>query len=242
MSLEGHKRVGKRLITPLNQIGMNGVSYYRELYPELLWMGFIRESFVAKDAVALILDLAKKAKELSAQRIENDRLPGKAVHNFSLCSSYGFLNEKEKEALKASLSEEGLSGLQESLAPLILLYDEFPLAFLGPPQHVYNRAELLATLKRVVEKYGNKYEIPGLFIQATSLYVKVELGALKYTGNAKLPNLNAIFEDPESEEGRMAASRVRATVLAEIAIGNADDRVWSKKFWNQGARIDGCEF
>lgn len=234
MSLSDHKKVGKRFVTPLNEIGIEGISYYRELFPELLWMGFVREQAIAKDAIAMILEFAKAAKE-----IRGDARP---VLNFSFVSSYRLLGDSEKTQLIAAVPEETLLRFQEALAPLNLIYSNYPLAFIGQPRDPIDRDALLAELKRVIAKYSDKYDQAGMFIQATAFYVRVASGQLILTNGVSMPNLNKIFLDPDSDEGKMAASSVRAAIMTEAAMMEPSEKSWAREFWNQGAEIDGCQF
>jgi hypothetical protein len=233
VALGDHKKVGKRFVTPLNELGIQGVSYYRELFPELLWMGFVRERAIQRDAAAIILELAKSADELWLAG-------GKPPLNFSFCSSYSRLDDSTKENLKSALSPDNLLRLQDSLAPLNLIYLNYPMAFLGPPREPEDRDVLLSEIKRVIRKYANKYEQPGLFLQATAFYIRVSLG--RVSSHAELPDINKIFTDPESDEGKIAASSVRAAIMAESAMRGTPEPNWPKEFWNQGAKIDKCEF
>ncbi len=53
--------------------------------------------------------------------------------NFSLASSYSFLDSDQKNAIVIEIDKKNfLPVLQKSLAPLICLYDGFPMAFIEP--------------------------------------------------------------------------------------------------------------
>jgi hypothetical protein len=39
--LKDHKRIGKRFVPPLMQLGIEEVNYINELLPEIIWMGLV---------------------------------------------------------------------------------------------------------------------------------------------------------------------------------------------------------
>jgi hypothetical protein len=234
MSLEGHKKVGQKFVTPLNQLGIKPLSYYREVFPELLWMGFIRERNKGTVAVSLIRDLALRTKEVRQRTGSNGPL------NLSYCSSYGALTETEKTILRDELPPLILEELREALAPLTL-YEGFSLAFLGKSQNGYGKDVLLNLLKAVMLKYADKFEAPGAFLQAMSVEIRIATGSLGFAPHMTPLDMTPVLQNLESHEAKENAGRIRNLVLVEAATRTATGFPWSKSFWNQGTKIDGCK-
>lgn len=233
--LKGHKRVGKRYIPPMVQLGLNEVSYVNQLLPEIVWIGLINDRLGYEEGIDLSQRLAQTAKDIH----KTDKYV-----NFAFCSSYRVLTASEKKQLVEKLgSTSDLTNLQSCLAPLTVLYEGFPLIYLGLATDTPDKAILLERLKYCIERHINKYGIQGMAIQTCVVYIRGITGGLHIPKDIEVPDLNAIFTDPDSEKARRAAGFVRATVLTEITPDREGyDNSWSRSFWNQGVIIDGCKF
>lgn len=164
--------------------------------------------------------------------------------NFSLSSSFSILNEEQQNEIVSDLKKrELLIKMQISLAPLICLYEGFPMAFLGPPPEQIKNEILINNLKQCVKKCIDKYSQPGMVIQATSMYIRGITGGLHFASHLKPPNIEKIIQDFESEEGQRAASSVRAFMISEyMPLGRNLSDSWASSFWNQNYKIDKCQY
>jgi len=233
--LSDHKKVGSKFIPPLAQLEMTELSYVNQIFPEILWIGLLnrREGYHA--GIKVVEFLAKRICELR----KNEKFL-----NFSLASSYFELDFNQKSKIIEELKKENNhSILQGSLAPLIYLYEGFPMSFIGPPSEHISRDTLIHVLKECVTECINKYEKPGMVLQATVLYIRGITGGVFFANGIKPPDLNKIISDFDSEEAQRAASSVRAFVLSEsMPMGEKKHDIWARSFWNQGYKIDKCNF
>jgi hypothetical protein len=187
--------------------------------------------FTVQDSGTKITELAFSLKETSY------------FVNFTLASSYNSLSEDRKRMLLEKLEEAScLDILRVSLAPLVTLYRGFPLSFIGPSSHI-DRTDLIQAMKTAVKNCMDKYDTPSLAIQTNVLYLRGKMGGLFYTSNIQVPDLNSLIDAPESEEAKRAAGFVRNGVMSEfMPMGKAKDDTWAKAFWDQGYKIDACDF
>jgi hypothetical protein len=211
------------------------VSYVHQLLPEIIWIGLINDALGYRKGAELVAQLAKTAKQIHDSKIS---------YNFALARSYAILATEEQGRINEALERLGiLRQLRELLAPLILLYDGFPLAFLGRNDELPERMWLIERLKQTVEKHMDKYRTPGMAIQATMIYVRGITGGLFFAKEMSVPNLDAILADPESEDAKHAAGFVRSSAMMEVMPPAVDgESEWARSFWNQGLRIDKCDF
>lgn len=234
--LKDHKRIGKRFIPPFLQLGgLREVSYINMVLPEILWMGLIIDNLDYRAGVSFCEKTATLAFDAHASEKHL---------NFALCSSYTMLDTDAKNKYLTLLKKEKLLELlQEYLAPLIILYHDFPMSFLGLTCKRLDKGVLITRLKEAITRYMNKYEQPGLVLQALTMYIRGMTGALYYSKEIEPPDLNALIEDPESEAAQRAGAHVRTHVLGEVSL--PDDEAtsnWSTTFWDQRLDIDTCEF
>lgn len=234
--LAAHKRVGKKYVPPMMQIGrFSEVSYVQTILPETIWMGLLNDSLGYMQGLELAVAMAKTAyRAYGSQKFVN----------FALSSSYSILDEGAKREVIEEADRLGKLGvLRRLLMPLLALYEGCPISFFGPSEEWEgDREALVERMKAAVERHFWKYETPAMVLQANVVYIRGICGGLHYVGEVKPPDLNAIIEAPESEEGKRSASSVRASVLMEF---NSEtgyvDIGWPASFWNQGLLIDTCE-
>lgn len=233
--LEGYKRNGKRFIPPIALLkNIQELSSVNQLLPETIWMGLINERLGYKKGIELAFSLAT---------ITNENCMSDKFVNFALCSSYTVLKEEEKLKVVERLEKNSnLPILRTCIAPLIMLYEECPLNFLGTNKDVLQRPKLISQIKTCVKNHIDKYSVPGLAIQAEVAYIRGATGGLYLPEGMEPPDLNAMLDEPNSEKGEKASAFVRAFALSEILEEGDDDKYyWPREFWNQGVRIDKCE-
>ncbi len=233
--LDDHQRMGKKFIPPLAQLKTKPVSYVNQLLPEMLWMGLVHDELGYREGIRLCHALA-----VTAHKIHN---PKKHI-NFALCSAYLKLSEAERTELIKQLAEgESLEQLNNCIAPLTILYEGFPLAFLGLPVDSLDRTILVKKLKGSISRHIIKYETPALAIQAAVVYIRGITGGLHLPAQMTPPDLDSIVTAPESENAKRAGAFVRSFVLMEISLaGEEHTDAWARSFWNQGLVVDDCEF
>jgi hypothetical protein len=234
--LEGHKKVGNKFIPPMMQLpNWSEISYVNLMLPEIIWMGLINDEFGYRDGISLSTNLANRAFELK----ETDK------HiNFALVSNFSLLsNEKKIELIKGLEESLEIGRYRHSLLPLIVLYEDFPLSFIGAGEEEYDREQLIEKMKACIDRYIDKYETPAMIIQANLMYIRGTNGGLHVASHIEIPDLNVLIEDPESEAAKRAGGFVRISAMQEF-MPMGEDRYgdWSKIFWDQGYKIDKCDF
>jgi hypothetical protein len=232
-TLEGYKRKGKRFIPPMKQLpGVREQSYVNDMLPELIWLGLIHDRMGCRfgaRTLEIVLELTKEWPK-----------PEKPV-NYAMQSAYAELSESQKtEIVDAWQSQHLLNDIQHALAPLVLLYDGFSLAFVGPPSTVISEEALIQRIKQCVGKHLDKYETPGIVLHGAMILTRLIAGTIKFAAHIDIPDFNAVIEKPGTDEAKRAASFMRANAMAEIGMLElAKD--WPRYFWNRGAELSPCE-
>jgi hypothetical protein len=230
--LRGHKRVGKRFIPPMKQLpSLKLTSYVNDILPELIWLGLIN------DRLGFIRGARFFEKIVTAATNVAGEPPYK---NFALVSQLGALNATQKKSFLCELSKTDiLEPLRDYVAPMILLYDDCPIEFIGSPNANYRKSDLIKVIRDCVGRHIDKYETPGIVLNGTILLARLVAGTISL--QAEMPNFNAIVDDPASEEAKRAAAFMRANALAEFGMLEIDNG-WARNFWNKNFEICECEF
>jgi len=233
-NLEGYKQRGKRFIPPLKQLpGIREYSYVNDMLPELIWLGLIHDrmsyNFGAR-TLETVVGVTKKWPKLDNPK------------NFATQSAYADITEGQKSEIKNAWNKHSLlNEIQHALAPLVLLYDNFSLSFVGPPSSLISQEVLIQRMKQCVRKHLNKYETPGIVLLGTIMLTRLMAGTIKFAANLDIPDFNSVIEKPETDEAKRAAAFLRSSSMAEFGLLSLKN-IWPKYFWNRGAELSRCEY
>ena len=217
--LPGHKRLGKRFIPPLMQMNIaEHISYIDDILPELIWTGLLNERIGYVESAGVL--------ERISLTVEDIRRPDQHG-NFAIMSTFKTLNDEQNSSLVRRLEEEDVGNvLRNSVAPLTLLYEGFPLSFLGPPDQIYSTDELVSTIKKCVDRVVDKYETPGIMLNGALMFSLLVTKRLSICDEIDIPDFNSVVTAPESDEAKHAAAFLRANALAEFGMRKIDS-TWS---------------
>lgn len=230
--LQGYRREGKRFVPPMKQIpNLKELSYLDDLLPELIWLGLIHDH----------MGYHFGARMLEAIVTAIEHTPPPLVENLALQSTYLKLTDEQKERIVEILRAKGmLPHIQQALAPLSLLYDGFAMLFLGPPPDRWTKESLIQRISECVGSHSDRYKTPAVMLYGCMLLTRLAAHKMFFPKEMDIPDFNAVIESPESDEARRAASFMRASAMAEGAIGR-ETGDWPRKFWNSGAKLSPCE-
>lgn len=230
--LGDHKKEGKKFIPPFNYLlgGFSEINYVERILPEIAWIQYFVEALGKKEGVRIVTSFLKTLFEHQ----KSDVLP-----EFSHLSLIGEIPEAAWVHLSRKLADAGILDLaQEALGPFIRTYPEGnPLRHLvsvtPPPDPA-----AIDLARRVVAALFDRRSATAMFVQAIIVLVELETGKVQYTENVPYPDLDAIFERPDSHEGQRAASHVRNNVNQIHAFyqGKIGDG-WARYFWNRGKAL-----
>jgi hypothetical protein len=167
---------------------------------------------------------------------------GKHGTHYAFLTIYRSFDSDQKERFVGALSKASiLNPLREYVAPLVLLYDECPVRFLGPPETVKSEEQLIHILKACVARHIDKYETPGIVLNGMILISRFLTKSISFSSDIDLPDLNAVIHSPGSKDAKRAAAFMRANALADHGMMNID-QAWARHFWNRGYELSPCEF
>lgn len=231
--LEGHKRVGKRFIPPMKQIDkLTEFSYVDDLLPQLIWLGLINDMIGFIKGARLFEKIVLITHEVLAKS---------ANCNLALLDAYRLLDEGQKVAVVNALEHEGVLGkLRNCLAPLIILYENCPINFIGNPEEVLDEKVMVQRMRDCVGNHLDKYKPPGIVLHGNMLLSRLVTKTISFPASMDMPDFNSVIDAPDSQEAKRAAGFMRANAMAEVAMLNIDCS-WSEYFWNRGAELSPCE-
>jgi len=234
--LSDHQKIGTRFVPPMAQLNMKATRWVDGMMPELLWQGLLVGRYGVREGLGLALTLAKAA---------NNSFPSESKRPFlATASGYGEMTPQQQEETIARLvASEQLPLLQQGLAPLLALYPQCPLAFLFNGQvPTMDADDGLERVKSAVTQLYDKRSKPATVVIANTIFIGALTGKIRYTAQTQMPNLEAVFEYPNTDESREVASRLRASVSAFTnLLGDDVASAWPRYFWNRGLELEPCD-
>ena len=231
--LESHKRIGKRLVPPLSQIGpWKEVSWVDEILPELLWIGLLHAEHGTETGAHVCAEVTKAAKP------ELEALDQNAV--LCLASSFELFDQDHLARIRRRLELAGvLSDLQVAVSPLCVAYPECPLVGLVRGTDDLERAT--AQIRRTLSSLFNRWDEAATFVQIHAVYMAILQGRLFVTRDTSLASFPAVEAYPHTEESRKIAAACRNSVNMLLSVSPPHSATsWSGYFWNRGLELEKC--
>lgn len=232
-NLEGYKRQGKRFIPPMKQLPkLREHSYVNNMLPELIWLGLIHDRADYR--------FGARTLEIVVEITKGMPVPEKSF-NYALQIAYADLSNDVKSTIIRHWDQEGmLETIRDAIAPLVLLYDGSSLAFVGPPSNVLSEEALIHRISNSVANHLDKTETPGIVLHGALLLTRLMAGKVKFMQHIEIPDLNAVIDEPDSDEARKAAAFMRAYAGSEWGMLEVPND-WARHFWNRNAELSDCE-
>ncbi|WP_419227287.1 hypothetical protein [Alteromonas sp. OM2203] len=238
--LKDHKKVGKKFIPPLMQMDMmRETSFVNDRLPCLIWMSALYRRIGDRKATEFIVDFIETAYKCSE---------GEKVAPLQYMGSYTSLPDSIKNELYGTLKTKPyFNDLLSNLEHQYHLLKSYPFAFLfSEHQYGVDREDAIEMLKEDVESLLDRMSSEATKVQVTAVYAEMTSGRMKISAHIDLPDFNAIFKAPESEDAKRVAGFARAHIngfaaasfLKEIGI---PENQWPKTFWDEAFDLDGCE-
>ncbi|MCY4624220.1 MAG: hypothetical protein OXC99_04350 [Chloroflexi bacterium] len=211
---------------------MTESNWMKDRVPELIWIALLNHVFGVEEGTALALSIAKAAAECNQN----------GSRAYAAASDYRELDEEQKVCIRSTLSAGGkLARAHEGLAALIYNYSEFPLAFLAQSVQPNDgfRGSTLSELKETISSIVDREGTPGIFAQATVVYIYMVNGKCTVALGTGLANLPAIEDYPATDESLRVAASIRSAVT--FMLRPLESREWPTTFWTQGRTLEPCE-
>ena len=217
---------------------MQEVSWVKTVLPELLWIALIHDYHGLRKGIELISELGRVARSC---------LKSKALIIFGAISSFGELDDEQKNSIRNKLTSSGaLFLIQKAILPLIAFYPECYLKFLfyHEPSPTDRSKENLERLKSVIDDLYDKTSKRAMMVQATMTWLGFDSGAFKvHKDGTLLANFPEIEKYPLTNLSKKVAASIRAAInMFFIETHYPVHTEWPTYFWNHGLQIDRCYF
>lgn len=227
--LADHKRLGKKLVPPLMQLGNLQLTSWVEVgLPESIWMGVLHEKLGHAEGVQLGLTVTKAIDSVARQFV-------------SLTSEFADVQPEHLAAARAQLSDRDRARLDDALLPFVRLYPECPLAPLVTAGTTHD-ARYIEDFKLFLAEMIQRTSRTATLAQASVLYFALVQGRLQVFKGSSLTHIADIEAYPDTPESRQVASSVRATLNMYFQRQSDATMLWPRYFWNRGFELEPCDF
>ena len=234
--LRDHKKVGKRFIPPLLQIpNMQETSFRDNVLPCLVWVSAIFLRNKDRTAVHNVIQFLIKCGEI----LHDEKSPPLVFLN-----NFNRLTQGQKQSIKAGVeSEPFYTFIRSNVAHQEAIFKDYPLGFLFESNEPdIDRAQAVEWLKADVDALLDRYSMHSTKVQTTTFVSMTATGKAIISSEVDLPDFNAIFTAPDSDESRRVSSFVRASLNSGPDFLNSRDKtnLWANSFWRQCFDLEAC--
>lgn len=231
--LESHKRIGKRLVPPLAEIGpLNEVPWVDRLLPELLWIGLLNAEHGLATGALVCAEVARAAKPELKELDQNAIL--------CLTSSFALFRQGQLARIRERLeSARVLSDFQVAISPLCGAYPKCPLA--GLTRGIDDVESATAKIREVLPSLFNRWDEAATFVQIHAVYMTFMQERLSVSPDTSFANFPAVEAYPRTAESRQIAAGCRGVVNMLLSDSlNDGEMSWPGDFWNRGLELEKC--
>jgi hypothetical protein len=238
--LEDHKQKGKVFQPPLLAMGtFVETAWIDYAVPEFIWILVLMEKYGIQEGSLMSIKLSSIVDPYITSKINN----GSAA---SMLSFYNYLSKAEKEEIIVEMNKASvLEKFKHAFSPFLRLYPECPLNFLikDVNNNSGNANDYLKNYKKSLSDFLDKNSIKSSIVMANVIGFLLTVDRFHVTRDSQIPQLDEIFNYPETDESKHLASFLRSSISMCFNIEWGYDRTnsWIKYFWNQGLKIEQCK-
>jgi len=244
MVLKDHIRRGRKLIPPILDMRtpIQETVWHVERLPELFWLAFVGNRIGDRRTLDLAYEMAV-AVEATIKRL---RANDKAFRAYILSEHDTCSDTERKQIVVEHSGSAWLRELQPHFADMGVLWRYLPVGYLvSAPADESAKPRVVSEVKGMLRACFHRHAKGALIVQASTVALELLTNKLFVAEGLDIPDLNAIFDYPETEESQHAASFVvttcSMTVLARQGTAGASRFTWPRSFWNDCYRQERCE-
>jgi hypothetical protein len=243
MVLEDHVRKGRKLIPPM--LAMNAplkeTNWHVERMPEFFWIALL----INRIGLKITLDLVKQMTQAIQSTISRLRNTEIAIRAYIISEHNTFSAEEKQEIVIEHGDSNWLCTLRPHIADLSSIWPDIPIGYLSFNNSLAKGSDLLDEISNVIEICSYRHEKLALHVQTIVVQTELETGHLKIANRLPIPDLNAIFDYPHTDESQHAAGFVVTTCNCLIMHrhGLIDlPFTWQRSFWNRCYNLQSCKY
>jgi len=243
MVLEDHVSRGKKRIPKLlaGPIPFQDTTWHTERLPELFWLAIALNRLSYRDVLERSFEMANEI-DLSLRQIRGNEVVTRAL----LMSEHLALSVSEKQRLFTTHNNAPwMLAFSPIFADLKLIWPEVPVAYLAPNPANKSIDELTAEVRELLSATMDRNDGLAIAIQSVAVMTEIRTGHLMFLNGVEPPDLNAVFDYPETEASQHAAGFIKVNCTSMIFRGrdkNKCDFDWQRMFWNGCFKLQGCEY
>lgn len=223
--LEGYKRKGKKLVSPINQLGIIRDASWDKTFPELLCIAAIQHKYGVARSIELVHDFCEF---IVAET--NHKWPPFMVSDFIEIPEPIDLHGKDE-----------FDWFVVAQAPLANNFSFYPPAqkILGQYEK-YEARSSVDFVRDVVVNLQDKRSEFSTYCMATWMSIMGRFGKIVFTNNVQPPDLNALLHYPHTDDSQRVASMLRATLNSYK--GPEDyTAIWPRRFFDHAFALADCD-
>lgn len=233
--IDEHERYKKILVSPINRLPINLVSWTRDLLPEFLWIEYLRQAYNE----LVFLELYTEVTQCISSYADG------STNFLGFISDFGRISDDKKKEILIDHKELVVTAFAEPFGQILILYPKSPAAWLLPENWIakqsFDKNASLSSLKATVEKLFQGKDPYSGYLRMIPLRRLFESGKIFLPKTLKIVELLPKYPHNLSDEDRSFCESFGRAIVTPIMQENLADRGWSKYFWRRNFELSPCE-
>ncbi len=241
-AIDAHRRVGKRLVAPMNQLPLRSIGWLRDLLPDMLWLCFqlTVDSTAGLAAIARVLDVMGD--------VIDEHAPDDQIVLDGRLSTFEAVPLGVRSNVLQALHASGLYGVAvpEQFVDALAVYSDVPGAWLIGPRldrMPANHDRAQAALEPVVVASWHGQDLIPTRAKFMVLRAFAMAGKIKIPAGGPQDFVDALARYPSGiseDERRWVEPTIRATFGAFTAAADRKSTDWPSRFWRTNWTLFQC--
>lgn len=228
--LNDYKKVGNKLISPINQIlNIKKTSWEDNILPELIWIALLIQANGHNRNTSHIIE---KFADVIQKDFPNDKI--------ITCSDFSILDHQTKQKFLSIFSSDDIYVIDNAFRNFTYYFPDFPLSFFINQKDTSKFTHSLEPIKNLMREFIDKYSKLSTQVLSMAVYLLSLQGKLLFSSEKLVPNIESVKDYPDTEEARKTAASLRATSFMLVHSENKINN-WSNDFWIRSCDLDECE-
>ena len=228
--LNDYKKVGNKLISPINQISnIKKTSWEDNILPELIWIALlIQTNGYNRNTSQIIEQIA----DFARINFPNDKI--------LTCSDFIILDAEMKYKLLKIFPATDIHILDIAFRNFTYYFPDFPLSSFTNKKNTSEFTYSLEPIKNLMREFIDKYSKLSTQVLSMAVYLLSLQGKLLFTSGKLVPNIESVKDYPDTDESRNTAASLRAMSFMLVHSENKINN-WNNDFWMRSCSLDACE-
>jgi len=233
---DSHKRLKKKLISPLNQLPVNRVDWKRIQIPEFLWIASLAEYYSGQPW---------HNKYEGLVNVMGTYVKDRKFVFMGLISDFDKIPKKSRAKI-VKIHKDSINSLfSNPVGDILCLYPKCPANWLlssdWKKDNESKKADALQKLSKLLIKLYHAKDKHAAYVRMMPFKQILKYGKIRFPSDSELVDLLPKYPDNLTEDDKRKCEAYCRTITNMVINDNLKDSNWPEYFWNRNIKLSQCK-